>query len=120
MNLPHGSVCTHGNQIDARQHSMPRQRSQSARQRFHATAETLPSVSGTTHGNKAVAGDDTAVRSLLSVDARQSRCRAYWALCRARMSHGKATISGSVASGVFFATNGLLVLHLLQKKKDPI
>jgi hypothetical protein len=72
-----------------------RQRSQNARQRYPTTAETLPSVSGMTHGNEDIAGDDTVVRSLPSVDARQSRCRAYCALCRAMMSHGKASISGS-------------------------
>jgi hypothetical protein len=55
----------------------------------------LPSVSGMTHGNEAIAGGDTAVRSLPSVDARQSCCRAYCALCHAGMSHGKAPISGS-------------------------
>jgi hypothetical protein len=48
-----------------------------------------------THGNEDVAGDDTVVRSLPSVDAPQSRCRAFCALCHAGMSHGKASISGS-------------------------
>jgi hypothetical protein len=59
---------------------MARQSSQSAWQRIPATAEPLPCISGMTHGNEDVAGDDTAVRSLPSVDARQSRCRAFCAL----------------------------------------
>jgi hypothetical protein len=35
------------------------------------------------------------VRSLPCVDTRQSLCRAFWPLCRAGMTHGKALFSGS-------------------------
>jgi hypothetical protein len=93
--LAHGNVSTHGNGVSARQRPHARQSGNAHGNDRRTRQRPLPCVCGTAHGKDCVAVRDTAVRSLPSVDARQSRCRAFCALCRAGLSHGKASISGS-------------------------
>jgi hypothetical protein len=64
----------------------------------------LPSGLDETHGKESVAGQYIAVRSLPCVDAWQRRCRAFWTLCRAVSTHGKALFSGSECALVLWRT----------------
>jgi hypothetical protein len=91
----HGKVSTHGDGVGARQRAHARQTGNAHGNDRRTRQRPLPCVRGMAHGKDCVAVCDTAVRSLPSVDARQSRCRAFCALCRAYSTHGKAPISGS-------------------------
>jgi hypothetical protein len=93
--LAHVNVLTHGNGVGARQRPHAWQSGNAHGNDRRTRQRSLPCICGKAHGKDYVAVRDTAVRSLPSVDARQSRCRAFWIICRAGLSHGKAAISGS-------------------------
>jgi hypothetical protein len=93
--MAHGKRCRTAESCRRTAMRVARQRGASPRQRIVGTAKSLPCSFSPAHGKESFTGPNVAVRSLPCVDARQSRCRVYWSLCCADMSHGNVAISGS-------------------------